>query len=202
MKHFFHNSDESNHAFILLHGMGGRETDLLPVAATLDLSMSVLGIRGDVIEKGSHRYFKRLEDGSFDKEDLQNRTEELIEFIQQKAKNIKHLHLIGYSNGANMAASLLLSKPDLFKSAILFHPSISPHLLGKESLEGKKVLMTAGAIDQQSPPGQTATLKKFFTELGASASLSLTDYGHELMKSEFTVAAEWWEENKLSGEEE
>ncbi|MBA2176009.1 carboxylesterase [Halobacillus locisalis] len=200
MKHFFHYSDESAHVFILLHGMGGRETDLLPVSAQLDPSMSVLGIRGEVGEKGNHRYFTRLENGSFDKKELQNRTEEIIRFIQKKAENIEHLHLIGYSNGANMAASLLTSDPDLFTSALLFHPSISTHYLENGNLEGKKVLMTAGAIDQQAPPGQTAALKKFFTGLGASASLSLTDHGHELMKSEFDVAAEWWKSNEEDGE--
>ncbi|MFV8828995.1 alpha/beta hydrolase [Alkalihalobacterium sp. APHAB7] len=198
MKHFFHNSKESDDVFILLHGTGGRETDLLPVAGQVDLSLSVLGIRGDVIDNGHFRYFKRNADGSMDEGSLLLKTSDVIHFIENAASTYefekKALHLIGYSNGANMAVSLLMHKPELFRSGLLLHPSHPLKSFDDTQLNGLDIFMTAGALDQIVLPSEAVQLKQHLSQLGASVSFFMTDHGHELRTTEFTEAAKWWKE--------
>ncbi|MDR0140165.1 alpha/beta hydrolase [Metabacillus idriensis] len=198
MKHFFHNSEESDQVFILLHGTGGRETDLLPAAGQVDSSLSVLGIRGDVEEKGQFRYFKRKPDGSMDEESLKVKTQDLLDFLSNAVKiyqlDKKVLHLIGYSNGANMAVSLILHRPELFRSAMLFHPSHPLQSYNDVWLNRLDIFVTAGAMDQLVLPSEAVQLKKHLSLLGANVSLHLTDHGHELRNSEFAQASKWWNE--------
>ncbi|WP_421378121.1 alpha/beta hydrolase [Bacillus salacetis] len=199
MKHFFHKSKETNEVFVLLHGTGGRETDLLPVAGRIDPALSVLGIRGDVGENGQYRYFKRQPDGSMDEESLKEKTKPLLDFLFEAAITHqfeqKEIHLIGYSNGANMAVSLLLHKPEFFRSAMLLHPSHPLKSFDTAELNDLDIFITAGAKDQLVLPGEAVQLKKHLRHLGARVSLHMTDYGHELRNSEFTQAAKWWSEN-------
>ncbi|WP_284139381.1 dienelactone hydrolase family protein [Virgibacillus sp. LDC-1] len=196
MRYFFHRSKHSADTFILFHGTGGRETDLLRVAGNVNPYFSVFGIRGNVIENGQRRYFKRLKDGSFDKIDLKARTQIMLQFIEQKLKEYQagetRLHLIGYSNGANMAVNLLLHSPEHFQSAVLLHPSASPHAISHANLSNVPVFITAGATDHIVAPGEAVTLKRQLTESGASVSLFLTDGGHELRESEVSEVTSWW----------
>ncbi|PFA63005.1 carboxylesterase [Bacillus sp. AFS015802] len=194
MKHFFHRSEESRQTFLLLHGTGGRETDLLPIAGQVDPSLSVLGLRGEIIENGQFRYFARTKDGKMDEASLLEKTPEILDFLEKAAAEyeVESFHLIGYSNGANMATSLLLHRPDLFRSAMLFHPSHPLRAFEDSHLEGMRILMTAGAVDQVTLPGEAFQLKAHLTRLGADVSMHITDHGHELMKSEFKEATKWW----------
>ncbi|MYL50005.1 carboxylesterase [Halobacillus litoralis] len=199
MKHFFHRSEESKKVFILLHGTGGRETDLLPVAARLDSSFSVLGIRGDVVENNQFRYFKRNTDGSMDEGSLMIKTKDLLEFIQEASETyqfeMKDLHIIGYSNGANVAVSLLMHEPDWFGTALLFHPSHPLKSYDDAELDGLDIFITAGAMDRMVLPSEAVQLKKHLSLMGARVSLHMTDYGHELRTTEFIKASSWWSEN-------
>jgi predicted esterase len=113
---------------LLLHGTGGSETDLLPLGHALWPGAALLSPRGRVLENGMPRYFRRLAEGVFDVEDLKVRTDELAEFITAAAKwyrvSAAHLVAVGYSNGANIAASLPLRHPRLLRAAVLFRPMV------------------------------------------------------------------------------
>lgn len=116
-------NDESKPTLLLLHGTGGNERDLLPLAERIDPNANVLSVRGNVVENGMPRFFRRLAEGVFDIEDLIKRTEELNEFLNEAADQYgfdrDHILAIGYSNGANIAGSLLFHYQDALKGAIL-----------------------------------------------------------------------------------
>ncbi len=119
---------KSERTLLLLHGTGGNERDLIPLGRELDVNASLLGPRGKVLENGMPRYFRRLADGVFDLEDLKKRTHELADFIVSAVVHykidIKHMIAVGYSNGANIAASLLLLRPEILSAAILFRAMV------------------------------------------------------------------------------
>ena len=129
MKHVFQKGkDASKPTLLLLHGTGGNELDLLPLAERIDREASVLSVRGNVLENGMPRFFRRLAEGIFDEEDLVFRTKELNEFLNEAAKTYEfdrdNIVAIGYSNGANIAASLLFHYENALKGAILHHPMV------------------------------------------------------------------------------
>src|SRR5690349_19321994 len=129
MKHIFINgNDASAPTLLLLHGTGGTENDLLPIAAAIDESASVLSVRGNVLENGMPRFFRRLAEGVFDEEELIFRTQELHEFVNQASTEYgferDNVVAIGYSNGANIAGSLLFHIPQSLRGAILHHPMV------------------------------------------------------------------------------
>ena len=129
MKHVFQKGkDTSKPVLLLLHGTGGNELDLLPLAEIVDPEASVLSVRGNVLENGMPRFFRRLAEGIFDEEDLIFRTKELNEFLDEAAKEYKfdrnNIVAIGYSNGANIAASLLFHYENALKGAVLHHPMV------------------------------------------------------------------------------
>lgn len=206
MKHFFHKSGESQDTFILLHGSGGRETDLLHVAGKVDSSHSILGVRGSVIENGKFRYFERHKDGTLDLISLKERSEELLSFIEKAAKeyefDLNRLHLIGYSNGANMATRLLVNEPDFFKSAMLFHPVHLFRQNEQTDLGQKEIFISTGSQDRISLPGESVQLKKWFQENSANVSFYMSDYGHELTEPEIKEAMKWWKVKNTRDEKE
>src|SRR5947199_7563149 len=112
---------KSERTLLLLHGTGGNERDLLPLGRELDPNASLLSPRGKVLENGMPRYFRRLSEGVFDLEDLQKRTQELADFVISAAKHYKidnkNIVAVGYSNGANIAASMLLLRPEILSAA-------------------------------------------------------------------------------------
>src|ERR1700754_1605895 len=116
----------SGRTLVLLHGTGGTESDLLGLGRALDPDAALLSLRGKVLENGMPRFFRRLAEGVFDQEDLQFRTRELADFLTEAADrygfDAKRVIAVGYSNGANIAASLLLRQPEKLAAAALFHP--------------------------------------------------------------------------------
>jgi len=129
MRHIFQKgNDLSKPTLLLLHGTGGTEHDLLPIAEIIDPNASVLSVRGNVSENGMPRFFKRLAEGVFDEKDLIFRTKELYDFLDEAAEKYAldraNMYAIGYSNGANIAASLLFHYKDVLKGAILHHPMV------------------------------------------------------------------------------
>src|SRR3954452_13041520 len=129
MKHIFQKGTNlAKPTFLLLHGTGGTESDLLPLAGMIDEEASVLSVRGNILENGMPRFFRRLAEGIFDEEDLVYRTNELNQFLDEASQKYEfdrdNIIAIGYSNGANIAASLLFHYQDALKAAILHHPMV------------------------------------------------------------------------------
>src|ERR1044072_2970963 len=147
---------------LLLHGTGGNEDDLIQIGQMILPSASILSPRGNVLENGMPRFFKRLSEGVFDLEDLKFRTRELAHFVKQASSiygfDLSKTIAVGFSNGANIAASLILSYPETLMGAILFRamvpfiPDFAPNL------SDKKVLLSAGVFDPIVSESQTQSL--------------------------------------------
>jgi len=188
--------DKNSLTLLLLHGTGGDETDLIPMARMLEITnASILSPRGKVIENGMPRYFRRLAEGIFDIEDLKFRTNELADFVQNASKtyalDLNRIIAIGYSNGANIAASVLLVRPEILSDAILFRPMIPlvPNTL--RNLSSKRVLISAGLHDPIVASYQTKDLFDLLEKVGAKVSIQWQNSGHELTQRDMIAARKW-----------
>jgi phospholipase/carboxylesterase len=188
--------DKNSLTLLLLHGTGGDETDLIPLARMLEITnASILSPRGKVIENGMPRYFRRLAEGIFDIEDLKFRTNELADFVQNASKtyalDLNRIVAIGYSNGANIAASVLLLRPEILSNAILFRPMIPlvPNTL--PNLSSKRVLISAGLHDPIVANYQTKDLFDLLEKVGAKVSIQWQNSGHELTQRDMVAARKW-----------
>jgi len=135
--------------FLLLHGTPGNEQDLVPLTYDLDKSAAILGPRGKVLENGiAPRFFRRLAEGVFDLEDLKFRTNELANFVIDASKtynfDLRHIIAVGYSNGANIAASMLFLRPEILSSAILFRAMVPLVPQTLPNLNDKPIFMSSG----------------------------------------------------------
>jgi phospholipase/carboxylesterase len=181
---------------LLLHGTGGNEEDLVPLGRELYPRSAILSPRGKVLESGMPRFFRRLAEGVFDVEDLKFRTHELADFVQGASKvykfNLRYVISIGYSNGANIASSLLLIHPEIITSAVLFRAMV-PFMPEKvPNLSGKNIFIGAGQYDPIVPREQTETLFGLFKKAGANTVLHFQEKsGHELGYDEISAARDW-----------
>ena len=156
---------------------------------------SILSPRGKVLENGMPRFFRRLAEGVFDIEDLKFRTNELADFVQNASKiyafDLNRIMAIGYSNGANIAASVLLLRPEILSHAILFRPMIPliPDTL--PNLSDKHILISAGSYDPIVPSQQTEDLFDLLRNAGAHVSIQWQNSGHELTQRDVKVARNW-----------
>ncbi|WP_025782805.1 alpha/beta hydrolase [Sporosarcina sp. D27] len=199
MQHIFRKGTNSEKpVLLLLHGTGGTEQDLLSLAELVDPEASVLSVRGNVLENGMPRFFKRLAEGVFDEEDLVFRTKELKAFIEQAAIDYQfapsNIVAIGYSNGANIAASLLFHYDDAVKGAILHHPMVPIRNVTMPDLAGIHVWIGAGANDPICTQEESTELQKRLEEAGASVGLHWENAGHQLTMSEVKAAKAWYEQ--------
>lgn len=195
--HRFEPGDPARPVLLALHGTGGDENDLVPLARTIDPRAAVLSPRGKVLEQGMPRFFRRLAEGVFDQEDLRLRTGELAEFLDAAAARYafdrSRMVAVGYSNGANIAASLLLSRANAFAAAILFRP-MTPFEPGAVALAGAKVLVCAGRQDAIVPPASTARLVELMESGGAEVTTRWYSTGHGLSPEEIRDASAWYRE--------
>jgi predicted esterase len=182
--------------FLLLHGTGGNEQDLIPLAYELDQRAAILSPRGKVLENGvAPRFFRRLAEGVFDIEDLKFRTNELADFVNESSKtydfDLQRIVSVGYSNGANIAASMLLLRPEILSAAILFRAMVPlvPEIL--PDLTNKHIFMSSGLYDPIVPKQEAERLLSLFKNAGVRVSLSWQDSGHELRMKELQTAKEW-----------
>ena len=181
---------------LLLHGTGGNEEDLIPLGRELYPRAAILSPRGKVLESGMPRFFRRLAEGVFDLEDLKFRTHELADFAKKASKvykfNLRHVISVGYSNGANIASSLLLIHPEIITSAVLFRAMV-PFMPEKvPNLSGKNIFIGAGQYDPIVPREQTETLFGLFKNAGANVVLHFQENsGHELGYDEISAAKDW-----------
>jgi phospholipase/carboxylesterase len=188
--------DATAPTLLLLHGTGGDENDLLPIARMIDPGAAVLSPRGRVLEHGMPRFFRRLAEGVFDLQDLARRTIELGDFVQEAAAqygvDAGRVVAIGYSNGANIAASLLLTRATTLAGAILFRPMLPFEPEGPVDLHGKPILISAGRRDPLIPPDLTQRLADVFSLAGAAVTSSWYDTGHALTQADISDAAAWY----------
>jgi predicted esterase len=189
-------SDECAATLLVLHGTGGDENDLLPLARRIDPEAAILSPRGRVLEHGMPRYFRRIAEGVFDLEDLARRTTELADFVTAAASHYKvdgrQVFALGYSNGANIAASLLLTRPDILAGAILFRPMVPFEPARPAGLAGKPIRISAGKQDHIVPRPLTERLKEILSEAGAHVTEVWYSTGHALVAQEVAEAAEWF----------
>ncbi|MCK9919212.1 alpha/beta hydrolase [Microbacteriaceae bacterium K1510] len=179
---------------LLLHGTGGDENDLLPLGRAVAPGAALLSPRGKVLEHGMPRFFRRLAEGVFDEEDVRRRAGELADFIDAARERYKTPTPIalGYSNGANIAAAVLLLRPQALAGAILLRAmvplSTSPHT----DLTAKPVLIVSGAQDPIIPADNAARLAAQLREAGAQVEHRTLPLGHGLSNTDLTVAQRWF----------
>ena len=184
-------------ALLLLHGTGGNENDLLPLGRSLLPGAPMLSPRGQVLENGMPRFFRRLAEGVFDEPDLRERTASLANFVLEAGSHYSlesiPIVAVGFSNGANMAASLLLMRPGVLAGAVLFRamvplvPDMSP------SLDGTRVLLSNGRRDPLVAQAETERLTALLQGYGADVTLAWQDAGHNLSADDVETARQWME---------
>jgi len=198
MKHIFQKGkDPSKPTLLLLHGTGGNEADLLPLAGMIDEEASYLSVRGNVLENGMPRFFRRLAEGVFDEEDLVFRTKELNQYLDEASKQYgfdrDNILAIGYSNGANIAASLLFHYENALKGAILHHPMVPRRGIELPDLAGKAVFIAAGTNDPICSPEESTELQSLLEQANAKVELHWENRGHQLTAEEVRAAAQWYQ---------
>ncbi len=160
---------------LLLHGTGGNENDLIPLGRALLPGAALLSPRGNVLERGMPRFFRRLSEGVFDLEDLARRTEELGAFVVAAGRSYGfepgRVIAVGFSNGANIAASLLLRRPGLIRGAVLLSPMVPFEPQVSPLLTGTVVFIGAGRADSISPPAQVERLAEILRQAGADVTI-------------------------------
>ena len=185
----------SGGTLLVLHGTGGDENDLISLAQRLAPHDNLLSPRGAVLENGMPRFFRRLDLGVFDEEDLERRASDLGRFVRAAAIRYGFdpslVRAVGYSNGANMAAALLLLDPDLLSGAALLRAVLPLTPSQPPRLTGKSVLIAAGRRDPYAPVARVQALATQLQEAGASVELRWSDRGHELDELEIDQAAAW-----------
>jgi phospholipase/carboxylesterase len=187
--------DESGPTLLLLHGTGGNEEDLIPLGQELLAGAAILSPRGKVSEFGAPRFFRRLAEGVFDHEDLLFRTHELAGFVEAAAEEYgfdpSKVVAVGYSNGANVAASIILLHPGLLRAAVLFRAMVPFEPEVTPDLSGMPVFMAAGQMDRMIPRDNTQRLADILTEAGADVDLRWRNVGHPLTYEEVGEAKQW-----------
>lgn len=185
---------------LALHGTGGNEHDLVPLARELAPRAAILSPRGKVLEHGMPRFFRRLAEGVFDLEDLKQRTHELADFVGQAAVRYAfdraRVVAVGFSNGANIASSLLLLRPETLAGAVLFRgmvPMVPPE---PPPLQGIRVLLSNGRRDPLVSIAETERLKTLLTSAGAEVTLAWQNSGHDLTPADVPLARQWLEEQQ------
>jgi len=186
---------ESKRTLLVLHGTGGNEDDLLPVARMLDPESALLSPRGKVLENGAPRFFRRLREGVFDEEDLVRRAHELADFVaaavKEHALDASRVVAVGYSNGANIASAMLLLRPEILRGAVLLRGQtpLVPEKL--PDLSGKGVFLSSGKFDPIIDAENAAALAEMLRKAGADVTHKLLPSGHELTRVDIDDAREW-----------
>lgn len=196
MEHIFQKGTKEI-TLLLLHGTGGTERDLIGLAKEIDPEANILSVRGQVVEQGMPRFFRRIAEGVFDMEDLRFRTDELLAFIKESAAQYEFdaakVVAIGYSNGANIAGSLLFRHHGSLAGAILHHPMVPDREASIPDLSGVHVWIGAGTNDFMCSPKESEKLEQLLANAGARVQVGWFDYGHQLTMSEVQAAKTWYD---------
>src|SRR5882724_5573347 len=185
----------SERTLLLLHGTGGNERDLIPLGRELDPNAALLSPRGKVLENGMPRFFRRLAEGVFDLEDLKYRTHELADFVTAAAQHYgfasDNVVAVGYSNGANIAASMLLLLPAILSATILFRAMVPLVPETQPNLSAVRVWIGAGAHDPIIPTAETKRLAELLRGAGTDVTMRYFQAGHELTPADVEAARDW-----------
>lgn len=189
-------ADSSLAPLLLLHGTGGDEHDLLRLGRTLAPAATLLSPRGDVSEGGARRFFARLAEGVFDPAEVTRRTHALADFIASAAQHYgfksSRLIALGFSNGANIAATLLQLRPEALGGAMLLRPMVVlDQPAARESLTGKRALLLSGNVDPIVPADHPPRLAALLRAGGADVTLQTLPASHALTPVDVSVAQAW-----------
>lgn len=197
MTDFIHRFEpgKSGETLLLLHGTGGDETSMLELGRSLLPGASRLSPRGKVMEGRAPRFFRRLAEGVFDLEDLALRTRELAEFVKGASERYgfdpKRVTAVGFSNGANIAASVLLAFPGVLSRAVLLRAMVPFEPKATPDLTGTKVWIGAGEYDEMIPRAGTLRLEELLKTAGADVTVDWRDAGHRLLAEELDDVRAW-----------
>jgi phospholipase/carboxylesterase len=187
---------------LVLHGTGGNEHDLVPMAKMVAPSANILSPRGKIFENGAPRFFRRLAEGIFDIEDLKFRTHELADFVAEAAQEYKFdagkVYALGFSNGANIASSLLFLRPEILAGGAILRGMVpldmdKGELKGVPDLTGKKVFLANGTRDPMVPLDNAKKLAKMYQDAGATVTHELNPASHGLIQSDLQAMKRWFE---------
>jgi phospholipase/carboxylesterase len=180
---------------LLLHGTGGNEDDMIPIGRDLDPTAALLSPRGQVLENGMPRFFRRLAEGVFDEEDLVRRAHGLADFVGAAAARYefdpKRVIAVGFSNGANIAAAVLLLRPEVLAGAVLLRamvPIVPPVL---PDLAHARVLLSSGTQDPIVPVENSERLAAMLRTAGANVTSRFEPAGHSLALGDIKAARQW-----------
>jgi predicted esterase len=194
---------EDGRTVVTLHGTGGNEHDLVRFAEGVAATSAILSPRGRVLENGMPRFFKRLADNVFDEADVIRRAHELSDFLIEAAvrygRKPAQMTALGYSNGANMAAAILLLRPEVFSSAVLLRPMLPLQKQSLPDLKGKAVLILRGAQDAVIPSGSTDQLVSSLQQTGAEVTTRTIAAGHEITRQDIDTMSDWLSERPKIG---
>jgi phospholipase/carboxylesterase len=194
--HIFHAGAPDKPVLLLLHGTGADEHDLVGLGQSLVPDWSILSPRGRVQENGMNRFFKRFADGSFDLDDLHARTAELVNFITEARAHYhiaeRPIYTLGYSNGANIAANILLTHSTTLDGAVLLRALLPDEPTATPDLQHKKILLLAGLFDQMIPTDKTERLAALLQQAHADLTFITKPATHGLTQSDMESMQEWF----------
>jgi phospholipase/carboxylesterase len=181
---------------LLLHGTGGDENDLLGLGRTISPGSALLSPRGKILENGMPRFFRRLAEGVFDEEDVKFRANELADFVAEarKAYGLEAPVALGFSNGANIAAAMLMLRPEALSGAALLRAMVPLSGAQQVALSGKRVLMISGAMDPIIPADNAKRLAGSLSASGADVQHEVLPTGHNLSQTDLQLLVKWFAE--------
>ena len=192
--HRFEPGNAEARPLLLLHGTGGDENDLIPLGRAVAPGAALLAPRGQVLEHGMPRFFRRLAEGVFDEDDVRRRAVELADFVADARGRygLAAPVALGYSNGANIAAAVLLLRPQALSGAMLLRAMTPLREPPRADLAGKPVLIVSGAQDPIAPPDNAAILADVLRQSGAAVEHRVLSAGHPLSNADVALARDWW----------
>jgi predicted esterase len=180
---------------LVLHGTGGDENDLIGIGQAVAPGAAILSPRGNVLENGAPRFFRRLAEGVFDPKEVKSRAEELARFIRAAIVTYRldpeRLYALGYSNGANVASTVMLVEPGILRGSILLRPMLVYEPSERNDLSGSAVFISAGRMDPIVPADSVERLVTLFESAHAAVTLKWQLAGHSLVPSEVREASDW-----------
>lgn len=185
----------SGETLLVLHGTGGDENDLIGIGQAIAPGAAILSPRGNVLENGAPRFFRRLSEGVFDPKEVRSRAEELARFIRSAVITYRldpeRIFALGYSNGANIASTVMLTEPGVLQGSILLRPMVVYEPTEQKDLSGAAVFISAGRMDPIVPTTSVERLVSLFEAAHAEVALKWQLAGHSLVPSEVREAADW-----------
>jgi phospholipase/carboxylesterase len=187
-------TDPKRPPLLLLHGTGGDENDLLGLGRMSSPGSALLSPRGKILENGMPRFFRRLKEGVFDEEDVRFRANELADFVAEarKAYGLEALVAVGFSNGANIAAAMLMLRPEALAGAALLRAMVPLSSAPQVDLAGKRVLMISGAMDPIIPADNSNRLAASLSASGAEVQHQMLPSGHNLSQTDLSLLVKWF----------